>query len=576
MAALVQRHRSASRLQYTTGFPLKHRTALDLGQKQNTWKCHECLKLHASKRFYSSPAPKTPPPFRAYGVSDPLSAALSTRFNINQPSECQKALIPTILAQDRDLFLRDLTGLGKTLGLVVALLSKRHPTPTLDVHKFSLQDILGDTKPTQRRYRNKDCLSPTNLVLLPTRELALQFHGWLVDLLKTAYPDRDYASQFLCVVAGTFGESTKEFRKAKSMYNLPQPVIMSIQNLRTKKNISTLIGTPNHIQKLYEFNVFDPNSLETLILDEVDQLIEPWNKYATVKERHNRIVHPLPAEVLLDQIVSRRRKDRAKVADGTKEGKDRGVIPDLRIVATSATINAGLRFEVTKRRGWMKDPIFLDICGRPTPAPSLHHYGILVTPDTGTLTDLYPTTIKGGDFNMDDLPDHPISENPNNLDYNALLEVVSKIMESDKVDRALLFTHSSAPLTSIVEQLESFGVQSARLMDRFIRAQEIETPTQPTPTTSSNDPFESENGPVNLLVGHENQVYGIDLPTISHVFILGAPSSEQAYLHLAGRAGRYGKEGRVYTLLDTRVHARKLRSMSRAIDFQFEKLPFEV
>ncbi|KAI8810904.1 hypothetical protein BJ742DRAFT_799169 [Cladochytrium replicatum] len=221
-----------------------------------------------------------------------------------------------------------------------------------------------------------------------------------------------------------------------------------------------------------------------------------------------------------------------------------------------------LVFEVTIRRGWMMNPIFLDIRGRPT-----------------QICTRLP--LKGGSSTFTIFRITPSLKMPRTWTTTPFSNV-SKIITVDKVDRALLFTHSSAPLTSIVQHLGTFGVMSARLMDRFNRAQELQemgaAPTQPvsaSASTNSSDPFETENGLVNLLVAHENQVYGIGLPTFSHVFILGAPTSEQPYLHLAGRAGRYGKEGRVYTLLDTRVHARKLRSMSKAIDFQFEKLPFK-
>jgi superfamily II DNA or RNA helicase len=45
-----------------------------------------------------------------------------------------------------------------------------------------------------------------------------------------------------------------------------------------------------------------------------------------------------------------------------------------------------------------------------------------------------------------------------------------------------------------------------------------------------------------MLVAIQTAVRGIDLPSISHVFIAGVPESDVEYLHLAGRVGRLGAE----------------------------------
>jgi superfamily II DNA/RNA helicase len=63
-----------------------------------------------------------------------------------------------------------------------------------------------------------------------------------------------------------------------------------------------------------------------------------------------------------------------------------------------------------------------------------------------------------------------------------------------------------------------------------------------------------------LLVATAAAVRGIDLPDMSHVFILGVPGHLKdakfegrlvdAYLHIAGRVGRSGRGGKVVTIIE--------------------------
>lgn len=57
-----------------------------------------------------------------------------------------------------------------------------------------------------------------------------------------------------------------------------------------------------------------------------------------------------------------------------------------------------------------------------------------------------------------------------------------------------------------------------------------------------------------LLVATLATMRGLDLPDLTHVFMLGVPQSltADAYLHVAGRVGRFGKSGKVITILEPR------------------------
>ena len=61
------------------------------------------------------------------------------------------------------------------------------------------------------------------------------------------------------------------------------------------------------------------------------------------------------------------------------------------------------------------------------------------------------------------------------------------------------------------------------------------------------DPEESPT----LLVSTLASTRGLDLPELSHVFILGIPQGRiDSYLHISGRTGRFGKPGRVITVVE--------------------------
>jgi superfamily II DNA/RNA helicase len=54
-----------------------------------------------------------------------------------------------------------------------------------------------------------------------------------------------------------------------------------------------------------------------------------------------------------------------------------------------------------------------------------------------------------------------------------------------------------------------------------------------------------------LLVATLASTRGIDMPELSHVFILGMPEGKiDGYLHAAGRTGRFGKPGKVITVVE--------------------------
>lgn len=75
-----------------------------------------------------------------------------------------------------------------------------------------------------------------------------------------------------------------------------------------------------------------------------------------------------------------------------------------------------------------------------------------------------------------------------------------------------------------------------------------------------------------LLVSTIATTRGLDLPALSHVFILGIPEGPKvtgravdAYVHLAGRVGRFGRGGRVVTILEESEEVSEGEKMGRIL-----------
>jgi len=73
-----------------------------------------------------------------------------------------------------------------------------------------------------------------------------------------------------------------------------------------------------------------------------------------------------------------------------------------------------------------------------------------------------------------------------------------------------------------------------------------------------------------LLVGTTATTRGLDLDGLTHVFIVGIPEGPQvngrsvdAYVHLAGRVGRFGNVGRVITVVFTNLEGDKMLRLLR-------------
>jgi ATP-dependent RNA helicase DDX27 len=180
--------------------------------------------------FDSAPAPapsETTATFGDLHLSRPLLKAVAA-MNITTPTPIQAASIPSLLA-GRDVCASAVTGSGKTLAFLL---------PALERVSLSLRSHRGSVE------------GPKCLILSPSRELALQTHVVAMHLVKFL-PDPPLVT---LVIGGA-------------------PVQTQSAAIRRAPDI--LIATPGRLLDfLLNLPGFSLSSLEILVLDEADRLLE--------------------------------------------------------------------------------------------------------------------------------------------------------------------------------------------------------------------------------------------------------------------------------------------------------------
>jgi superfamily II DNA/RNA helicase len=165
-------------------------------------------------------ASSTLPTFAELGLPEELVAALGRR-GIGEPFPIQTACVPDILA-GRDVLGRAQTGSGKTLAFglpVLALLGAERAAPT----------------------------RPRALILVPTRELAMQVRDALAPLARVT------GSRTATVVGGTS---------------------MSKQIEALRRGVELLVATPGRLTDLIERGTCSLRDVRITVLDEADHLCD--------------------------------------------------------------------------------------------------------------------------------------------------------------------------------------------------------------------------------------------------------------------------------------------------------------
>jgi len=197
--------------------------------------------------------------FDALGVSGDLVAALSER-GISSPFPIQELTVPDALA-GRDVCGKAKTGSGKTLA-------------------FGL--------PIIERVGRADSRRPRSLVLVPTRELALQVHDELAPLAAS----RDV--RFLAVYGGANME-----RQIKSF----------------AQGVDVVVATPGRMIDLIERKEVSVADLEIVVIDEADRMADmgflPQVEWILrqAERQHQTLLFSATLDGVVDTLIKRYQHD---------------------------------------------------------------------------------------------------------------------------------------------------------------------------------------------------------------------------------------------------------------------------
>lgn len=219
---------------------------------------------------------------------------LADILEIKELTNVQQRSIPVIL-ENRDVLVRSQTGSGKTLAYALPIVQK-------------LQEI----RPKLTRLCGIQAV-----IVVPTRELAVQTYDFLVKLLK---PFQWIVAGYLC------GGEKRKSEKA-----------------RLRKGINILVGTPGRLcDHLLNTESLKFDTVKWLVLDEADRLLE-----LGYERDVGKIVDAITKKVIFSST-----EEHQKFDEETK--KDKPVIQTILLSATLTT-------SVEKLAGMaLNNPLFID------------------------------------------------------------------------------------------------------------------------------------------------------------------------------------------------------------------------
>lgn len=382
-----------------------------------------------------------------------------TGLSITQPTLVQQKVIESMLdVKDgqklRPILVKGQTGSGKSLGYIIALLA--------GLHKESLVKDLTNIA------------SCFHLIVVPNAILAYQLLRWIRVLTQeNAYLNENLTN----VVRLLLPES--EIDQLDETFS---PEI-------TKHGRShILIAMPSVVRNALATGHLNVSTIKSIIVDEADALMKPLSAYATLKERLNRVRHPVPALSLLKELQS--------------TCQEHGLFQP-RMVLLSASLNGRCRDDLQKTGLLTGAYTLVGETGKTPTCPSTikHYYRMLSDSDS----------------------------------VEELIQLIRWIWIERKGETGVLFIPSAKSKEAMKDLLQASGINAQIMSDL------------PSGDQAALDKLTSEGDA--LFLGSDVDARGWDMPNLKYVLVVDLPSSPTHYLHMAGRVGRMGAIGSVYTLV---------------------------
>lgn len=139
------------------------------------------------------------------------------------------------------------------------------------------------------------------------------------------------------------------------------------------------------------------------------------------------------------------------------------------------------------------------------------------------------------------------------VNQNEKQALLTHIVRTEDIDRALIFTRTKYGADKVVRALAGAGIHSAAIHGDKSQGQR----------TAALQAFRA--GQVKLLVATDIAARGIDVSGISHVINFEIPNNPDQYVHRIGRTARAGREGLAISLVadDERSYLKAIERLTR-------------
>lgn len=138
------------------------------------------------------------------------------------------------------------------------------------------------------------------------------------------------------------------------------------------------------------------------------------------------------------------------------------------------------------------------------------------------------------------------------LQRNQKLEVLTRFLEVEHIDAAIIFARTRTQSAELAEKLKARGYRAAALngdMSQSLRQKVIE---------------QIKSGKLDIIVATDVAARGIDVERVSHVINYDIPHDIESYVHRIGRTGRAGRQGKALLMISPREN-RLLRDIEKSI-----------
>ncbi|BFZ59166.1 hypothetical protein YB2330_000170 [Saitoella coloradoensis] len=452
------------------------------------------------------------------GVRDVVRAALNKAYpEVQRPTRIQSAFLP-IFAQGGSLMIRGAPSSGKSFGLALAVLSQARQT------KY---DRAARPTPTT-----------TTIVLASSNDLALQYEKWFTKILDASDHKFGHISKILQV-----------------LYRGPEDVVAAQdEKLKNFQNPHIMIATPQRLLDILANkdmkHLIDIHGFRTLVVDEADVMLDASHGQRLRQMKYQK-KHSPAAEVLLSYIIKERRMRNTRLKGKGNHG--------LQLVFASATANARFRQFLIVESKYIDQDQRLHVVGyqppgRPEFLPDLalsskikHH---VLGFDGPTGENGEPT------LRVVELPSVDLKEI---LMIEKMRKASPKEFEDEMDDDELKLKELNdaariqyvAALQQLLTRLPNPVKKGLVIIDheqsikKFVAACQEAGLTHVKPLRL---PSPEDDGP-SIYVSQPIACRGLNVDDVAHVFVLMPYGSASDYTHMAGRTGRKGTDGDVYTVL---------------------------